>query len=305
VGLTAGGAAPATVAATAVMGTGGGLVLATVQAVLADHHGEGRTVALAEANVAASLAYVTLIGVFALVAALHLDWRAALLVSLAVPALAWCAGRGVRVPASPVTEDGRTPLPPVFWVAVAALMCATAAEWCVTAWGATFVEEGVAVSTDSAITLMGGYFGGVVVGRVVGSRLAHRHEPGRLFAVALVIAGVGFAVLWPSAAPAQAVAGLVLLGLGIGNLFPMGLALAVGLAPDRSGPASGRAVAMTSLSVLLAPLAVGAVADATSLGAALLAVPVFLLLAGLGLVLVRRGRTVAPQRVGAGSHGAT
>jgi hypothetical protein len=30
------------------------------------------------------------------------------------------------------------------------LICTTAAEWCVTAWGATFVAHAAAVSTDTA-----------------------------------------------------------------------------------------------------------------------------------------------------------
>jgi fucose permease len=70
IGLTAGRFAEVTVGSVLVMGIGGGLVLVTVQAVLADHHGELRTVALAEENVAASIAYLALIGALSLAAAL-------------------------------------------------------------------------------------------------------------------------------------------------------------------------------------------------------------------------------------------
>jgi hypothetical protein len=52
-------------------------------------------------------------------------------------------------------------------------------------------------------------------------------------------------------------------------------------------------VAVTSFAVLLAPLTVGTLADATSLKAALGAVPVVLVLAAAGLTLVRRARTPA------------
>jgi riboflavin transporter FmnP len=48
---------------------------------------------------------------------------------------------------------------------------------------------------------------------------------------------------------------------------------------------------MTSLAVLLAPLTVGALADATSLKLALAVVPVLLVLAATGLAAVRRART--------------
>src|SRR5829696_9116430 len=71
IGLTAGRIVEVTVGSVLIMGVGGGLLLATIQATLADHHGERRAVALAEANVAASIAYAVLIGVLSLTAGLH------------------------------------------------------------------------------------------------------------------------------------------------------------------------------------------------------------------------------------------
>jgi MFS family permease len=290
IGLTAGRIAAVTVGSVLVMGVGGGLLLVTIQAALADHHGEHRAVALTEANVAASVAYVALIGVLSLTAALHAGWRVALLVSLAVPVLAWSSNRRLAIDAPPPSRVAQGRLPGVFWIAGAMLFCTTAAEWCINAWGASFVEDAAEVSTDTAVALMAGYFGGVVAGRTLGSRLARRHDPARLLAFALAVTAAGFAVLWPSRGPGQALAGLSLLGIGLGNLFPMGVSVTVALAPGRAVLASGRAVVMTSFAVLLAPLTVGTLADATSLTAALGVVPVVLALAAAGLTLVRRGR---------------
>jgi MFS family permease len=293
IGLTAGRIAAVTVGSVLVMGVGGGLLLATIQAALTDHHGERRAVALAEANLAASLAYVVLIGVLSLTAALQVGWRVALLASLAVPALAWWRNRWLAIDAPPPSRMAQGRLPGVFWIAAAMLFCTTAAEWCINAWGASFVEDAAEVSTDTAVALMGGYFGGVLAGRALGSRLARRHDPSRLLALALAVTAAGFAILWPSTGPGQALVGLSLLGLGLGNLFPMGLSVTVALAPGQAVLASGRAVAMTSLAVLLAPLTVGTLADATSLKAALGVVPVMVVLAAAGLTLVRRARTPA------------
>jgi fucose permease len=290
IGLTAGRIAAVTIGSLLVMGVGGGLLLATIQAALADHHGERRSVALAEANVAASIAYVVLIGVLSLTAALHAGWRVALLASLAVPALAWWRNRRLAIDAPPPSRVAQGRLPGVFWIAAAMLFCTTAAEWCITAWGASFVEDAADVSTDTAVALMAGYFGGVLAGRTLGSRLARRHDPARVLALALAVTAAGFAILWPSTGPGQALVGLSLLGLGLGNLFPMGMSVTVALVPGRAVLASGRAVAMTSLAVLVAPLAVGTLADATSLTAALGVVPVMLVLAAAGLTLVRRAR---------------
>ena len=297
IGLTAGRVAAVTVGSVLVMGVGGGLLLVTIQAALADRHGERRAVALTEANVAASVAYVVLIGVLSLAAAVNAGWRVALLVSLVVPALTWWRNRRLAIDAPPPSRTAHGRLPGVFWIAAVMLFCMVAAEWCVTAWGASFVEDAADVSTDTAVALMGGYFGGVVAGRTLGSRLARRHDPARLLALALAlaVATAGFAVLWPSTGPVQALIGLSLLGLGLGNLFPMGLSVTVGLAPERSALASGRAVLMTSFAVLLAPLTVGTLADATSLTAAFGVLPVVLALAAVGLALVRRTQRRPPR----------
>ena len=295
IGLTAGRIAEVTVGSVLVMGFGGGLLLVTIQAALADHHGERRAVALAEANVAASIAYVALIGVLSLTAALGAGWRIALLASLVVPLVVWLSNRRLAIDAPPPSRVAHGRLPGVFWIAAAMLFCTTAVEWCITAWGATFVEDATGVSTDTAVALMAGYFGGVLAGRTLGSRLARRHDPARLLAIALAVTAAGFAILWPSTAPAQALAGLSLLGIGLGNLFPMGMSVTVALAPERTALASGRAVAMTSFAVLLAPLTVGALADATSLTAAFGVVPVILALAAAALTLVRRAQTSADR----------
>jgi MFS family permease len=290
IGLTAGRVAEVTIGSVLVMGVGGGLLLATNQAALADHHGEHRAIALTEANVAASIGYVVLIGVLSLAAALHAGWRVALLASLTVPVLAWWSNRRLAIDAPPPSHVAQDPLPGVMWIAAAMLFCMTAAEWSIIAWGASFVEDAAGLSTDTAVAMMAGFFGAVVAGRVLGSRLARAHDPARLLALALATSAAGFAVLWPSTGPAQALVGLSLLGIGLGNLFPLGTSVAIALAPGQAALASGRVVAMTSLAGLLAPLTVGPLADATSLTAALGVVPVLLALAAAGLALVRRAR---------------
>jgi predicted MFS family arabinose efflux permease len=294
IALTAGRTETATLSAMLTMGIGGGLLLITIQALLADRHGPRRTIALTEANVAASVAYVLLIGALALAAATHAGWRAALLAVIALPALAFALSRHESLQAPPRPPKDHGALPPAFWIAAAMLFCTTGAEWCVTGWGASFVKHAAQVSTDTAVTLMGGYFAGVLVGRVTGSLLARRHAPHKLLAGALALTAIGFAILWPAGSPATALAGLAVLGVGLGNLFPLGLSVTVGLAPDHAQLASGRAVLVTSAAVLTAPLTVGALADATSISAALAVVPAALALAAVGLGAVTRAQAAQP-----------
>lgn len=282
-GLVAGPVAAVTVGSLLVAGYGGGLLLTTVQAALADHHGEARAIALTEANVFASAAYLALVAAVALV-----SWRAALLASFAVPLALFLANRRVPITGAPPAAATEGRLPRAFGVAMAMLFCAVAAEWCVTSWGASFAREAADVSADTAVGLMFGYFGGVFVGRATASRLARRHAPQRLLAIALAVAAVGFAILWPATGAVQVLAGLAVIGLGLGNLFPFALAVTVALAPDRAQLASSRAVLAGSSAVLIAPLTIGALADATSITGALLVVPVTLALAAVGLAATTR-----------------
>ena len=290
IGLTAARVAVLTVGSVLLMGLGGGLLLVTIQALLVDRHGPNGAIALTEANVAASSSYVVLIAALSAAAALHASWRMALLASLVVPVLAWSRNRRLPMEAPPSSDVVGGRLPGLFWVAAGMLVCTTAAEWCITAWGASFVADAVDVSADTAVTLMVGYFGSVLGGRLLGSRLARRYDPAHLLGLALAVGAAGFAVLWPATTTVQALLGLALLGIGLGNLFPMAISVTVALAPGQTALANGRAVAMASLAVLLAPLVVGALADATSIKAALAVLPVVLVLAAAGLVVVQRSR---------------
>ena len=256
------------------MGVGGGLLLVTIQAALADRHGERRAVALAEANVAASLAYLLLIGGLSLTAALHAGWRVALLASLMVPAFSWWGEPAAGHRRAAAVAGGAGPAPRRVLDRGRDAVLHDLGRVVHHRLGSDLRGGRRGLSTDSAVALMAGYFGGVVAGRTLGSRLARLHDPVRLLALALAVTAAGFAVLWPSTGPVQALVGLSLLGIGLGNLFPMGMSVTVALAPGRAALASGRAVGVTSFAVLLAPLTVGTLADATSLTAALGVVPI-------------------------------
>jgi len=297
IGLTAGRTAEMTLGSVLAMGLAGGLILATLQAALADHHGDLRAVALTELNVAASCGYLLLVGTLSLTAQLGAGWRIALLGSLAVPVVMWWHSRSLPMEAStPLQASQGDGLPNPVRVAAAIVACTTAVEWSVTAWGATFVQEMTCVSADTAVSLMAGYFGGFLAGRLLGSRLALHHEPTRLLGWALGLTALGFAVVWTSSEPALAAAGLVLLGLGIGNLFPMALSAAVAIAPERAGHVSGRVVAASAGAVLLAPVTVGVLADATTLRAALSVVPILLAASAAGLIVLHQVTRSAPSR---------
>ena len=285
--LTLGRTPTTTLAAAGVAGLLGTLVLVAVQSALSDHHGEQRAVAFAESNVVASLGQTGAPIVVGAAAAVLGSWRWGVVALAATGLLVALAARGRAVPS--LLHDGELtdaggPLPSAARTGVALVFASVALEWSVSYWGATYLREVVGLARATAVAAMACFFGAMLVGRFASGLLVRRHHAARLMAYGLVVVAAGVMLQGVSTATVPALAGLLLLGLGIAALFPLGLALAVGAAPLRSTAVSGRCVVAGSGAVLLGPLVVGQVADGIGLRPALVAVPVLAVVATALLV---------------------
>jgi MFS family permease len=283
------------------MGLLGGLLLITLQAALADRHQQFSSVALTEANVFASgFAFLAPLMV-GLVTAVGLGWRLALFPILAVLVVIglryWSAPFPVRSAAhhEPAkATGGRARLPLAYWAFWWLIALETGAEWSVVYWGASFLASDSPLSKADAATAMAAFFLAMLLGRVIGSRLT-RALPGLLMlAVSLGIALVGFPLFWLVPLPLVRVVGLFIVGLGLANVYPLGVALATGTAPGQADRASARLSVAAGLSALIAPFILGALADHIGIEQAFgIAIPL-LALALLAAGLAMRGHTVAP-----------
>jgi FHS family L-fucose permease-like MFS transporter len=126
------------------------------------------------------------------------------------------------------------------------------------------------------------YWGGAMVGRFIGSWLLRRVVPGRLLAGFAIGAG---ALVLVSMATGGSVAGWSLIAVGLCNsiMFPTIFSLASEGQGSRTAEASGL-LCMAIVGGAIVPLVTGALADASSIAAAL-AVPVlcYCVIAGFGL----------------------
>jgi fucose permease len=149
------------------------------------------------------------------------------------------------------------------------------------------------------------FLGGMVLGRIAGSRLTRRIAPARILIAAVILALTGFLLFWlaptrsagglpalvlsvagqaaggASMGQALTLAGLFLAGLGMANVFPLALAGGTGAAPDRLDLASARISLGSGLAILLAPLTLGWVADNGGIAVAFALVAVLLALAAV------------------------
>jgi MFS family permease len=198
------------------------------------------------------------------------DYRAVYLGMAAVFALAALVAASAPLPPRERQADRAVAGPPLLRVPGVAL-AAVAVTVCFFGDGALegFTAVFLRRSVGATVLLSGlgvaGFHGASFVGRVVADRVLQRVPAGRVVTAAglLAAAGIGAALL--ASSPVVALAGLLVTGFGIAPIVPSGLSLAARSAPDRPGAAVAAVTAVGYSSFLLAPLTVGAVAQATDL----------------------------------------
>ncbi|MFE9998573.1 MFS transporter [Streptomyces avermitilis] len=167
------------------------------------------------------------------------------------------------------TEDEEPPprfaLPPRSALLIGAVgFCAVFAEGASLDWSAVYLRDrldssaGLAAASTTAFTLT------MAVARIAGDAVVDRFGAVRTVRVGGVLATLGGLLVVSAWHPAVAMAGFALMGLGIAVVVPLAFAAA-----GRSGPNPSQAIAgvatITYTSGLVAPSAIGTLAQATSL----------------------------------------
>ena len=271
-------------------GFAGAFLLISVNAFLLDHQGPAGPPALTEANALSSLA--GLIGplVVGIGAATVFGWRIgmwAVVVGLLVTEV--LRGRNISVfgSAGGVVRhhDGRHLPRRVYWT-LAALMCFLATEFSLTFWGADLLRERCNFGPAAAASSLATVTGGMLFGRIFGSRLALRYNTESILKWSIGVALLGFALAWGFTLWPVVLGGMFVTGVGIGVHWPLGVARAVRASGGLTDHASAAASVAGSLAIAVAPFALGALSDLIGFHEAFLLVPAFLLVA-LGLIFLR------------------
>jgi MFS family permease len=267
---------------------GGSFVVVPVAAVLSDHHRTAGAAAITEANaVAAGIGLLAplLVG---LAVATGLGWRAAMLLLLPVVALLGLLGRRVRYPTprlEPHRHTGSQRLPTVYWIGWVVVTAGIAVEFCMTLWAADILRVRFDLSPALASAGVTSVVAGMCIGRIVGGRLALRIAVDRLLYCALGVCAVGFTAFWLTTWAPLAIAGLLVSGLGIALLYPLGLSRAIDASDGRPDLAAARVGLGAALASGGGPFVLGALADQIGIHGAFLVVPVLLVVAALGVRL--------------------
>jgi predicted MFS family arabinose efflux permease len=287
--------APAiSLAACLVIGAGGPMVFNSVVPAITAHHAAGSPAILSEGNAIASV--VGLVSPLAVGAAVGLGWSWRPAILAVGPMIVFFVLCMSRIPAGTAAVDAPLPsrselpagLPPVFWVYLLLLMACIAVEFCCASWSADLLRQRAALSEAAASVGVTAVAAGMAAGRAVIGYLARVYSPERILAGALALSLAGWLVVWPTTRPAVMLAGLVVVGLGLGGHYPLGMALSLRAVPDQMDTASSRNALGISLASGLAPFTLGTVADATSTHTAFLIIPVLIIAATAALLVSRR-----------------
>jgi fucose permease len=270
-----------TIGASFFMGLVGSLILAIVPPILSDQHGEKRAVALSEANVIASLVSSTAPILVGLLALTSLGWRAALGIAIVIGLIMRIVFNAVTLPASKSPSRAEQPQPRLsarYWIYWIALVVSVSAEFCMIFWSADYLETRVGMPKAEAAQAVSLFLGGMIIGRLVSSRLVQRFTIHSVISGALIIAAVGFLIYWTASTPASGVLGLFLTGLGISCLYPLILSLAIGSTSGSTDRASTLSLIASGVAIFTLPLILGRLADLTGIHSAYIVVLVLLVI---------------------------
>lgn len=282
--LMAGGqAVGVTLLAAALLGTFGTTVQTASSGLLAEHQRGARDQALLEANIGASVAAVMAPLVIGALERAGVDGR----VAMALPVLTLAAAylfarrRALRIdtPAEPVRARPRGDLPPLYWRACWLVAVAVAIEFCIVFYAPALLERTVGVAAVGGATLLGVFYLGELIGRVAGSRLTRVAGAPTLIGAALALAGVALCGLWVSGVEVVSLVLLLVAGVGVGNLYPLSVAMAVAVSGSHTDQALGHTQLLAGASIAGAPLLLGALSDAAGVRTGFVVEPLLVLAA--------------------------
>lgn len=296
---TAGGPA-VTISGLFFVGLMGAFVLICINAFLLDHQGPAGPASLTEANALAS--FSGLFGPLAvgIGAATFLGWRIgiwAVVIGFAIVEI-W-RGRNLAVfgaPGGVTTHDQGPRLPHRIYWSLAVIMCFLATEFSLAYWSADLLRERASYGPAAAAASLAALTGGMLIGRLSGSRLAQRMSTELILKGSILIALIGFAIAWLFTDGTIIIIGLFVTGIGIGVHWPLGVARVVRASGGLTDHATAAASVAGSIAIAIAPFALGFLSDAIGFHLAFLLVPAFLVTA-LALMVARPVSEVTGPRV--------
>jgi MFS family permease len=280
-----------TIGGVLLMGTAGSMLWVMIQSTLIYSHPEHSAVAVTEANTLASVGAILVPIAVGLSQSAGVGWRVAIIIPIVFWLSVLVIGRNVSFPLikrKNEDDERNAPLNLTFWLYAVVLFLGVAIEWCMLLWGADYFIQQASVDPSLAATLVTFFSIGAVIGRLVVSRLLLTIAPRNMLMWVWVLVALGFPLFWLSQFAPLNILGFLIVGLGAGSFFPIGLNAALDAVPNQKTQANARAYFVVGTAVLLMPFMLGVLADAVGLQQAYALVIVLTALATVLTIIANR-----------------
>lgn len=248
-----------------------------ITTIYAERFGNQRTIALTEVNIFGSLFAMMAPLVVGQFIKLGFNWRIAMILPIVFFVLLFIPSKGIFAEFGYVTRGfAAGKLSTQYWFYWIVVWLSVASEWSIVFWTADFMQKGKGVLKEDAVQAISIFLTTMLIGRIMGVRLARRFQPSTLLPFSSGLALIGFLIFWLAPTVSISLVGLGIGGFGNANVYPLSLAAAIGCAGERTGLAAARMSISTGSAVLITPLVLGAIADQVGIAKALSVVAVLL-----------------------------
>ncbi|WP_157522325.1 MFS transporter [Herbidospora cretacea] len=163
----------------------------------------------------------------------------------------------------------RRRLPPVVYLLGVVVFAAFMIEGMVGDWNGLYLRDVLGAPESLAALGYPLFAGGMLAARLAGDRLRRRYGAAACLRFGGIVVALSFAVMITAPVVGVALAGLLVAGVAMATVIPFALSLAGGADPAQSGPAIAQTAAIGYAGLLLGPVLIGFLAEATSLRLAL------------------------------------
>jgi len=276
-----------TISATALIGFGVTVMINNGVTFLSHNHARNSTVAIAQANGFNSSMYLLGTVTIGTLASLGLSWRLGLFIVFPLALLAYKVSKRHINEIHEKSESGRQrgALGKRYWIGWIGLTFAISAEFSTTFWSAAHLREEFSLSSGNATTAVLCFALGMALGRWYGTLVFPRIDVDVRTLILIIIQFFGFIVFWASPIVPLSLIGLFLTGLGTSAQFALFSLRLLRFASDKPDLAIGVSALGAGVAIGCAPFLIGSLSDQVGIASSFLLVPLFILLAGITLLV--------------------
>jgi predicted MFS family arabinose efflux permease len=280
-----------------IIGVSGAMITMTIPTILADHHGDGYADALAATNAFPSLVGVIFPITMGVALSRHWGWRgvfAPFVVTFAALALAVLGpaaqrpGAAVTTARIPVTDLLRRRTTRNRWLM---LVVAITVEFATNSWVVAYLREIGDISSGVATGLFSVLAAGMFVARLAYPAITRGRPAHQVEGWGFVVSAIGILLVWGGPSPVLRALGLLVQGLGLAVLYPLGVARLFEVTDADTESLGALAALASGAAITIGPMLVGTLADLVGLRWAFLAMPA---LAAIGAFVNLRDRERFP-----------